>query len=329
MRKNLSLYAIILGMTNEFHHVTVLLHETVDMLDIKKDGVYVDATLGGAGHSSYLLSKLSDEGHLYCFDQDQKAIDNAKVKLKPYIERGMVTFIKDNFRHLKVNLATHGVTQIDGILYDLGVSSPQLDERERGFSYKKDAPLDMRMNQDATLTAYEVINTYSYNDLVRIFFKYGEDKFSKQIARKIEQARAEKPIETTTELAELIKASKPAKELKKKGHPAKQIFQAIRIEVNDELGAADESIQQAIELLAIDGRISVITFHSLEDRLTKQLFKESSTVDVPKGLPFIPDDLKPTMELVNRKPILPSQEELAVNNRAHSAKLRVAKKIRN
>ena len=185
----------------------------------------------------------------------------------------------------------------------------------------------MRMNQEASLTAYEVVNHYDYHDLVRIFFKYGEDKFSKQIARKIEQARELKPIETTTELAEIIKSAKPAKELKKKGHPAKQIFQAIRIEVNDELGAADESIQQAMELLAVDGRISVITFHSLEDRLTKQLFKEASTVEVPKGLPFIPDDLKPKMELISRKPILPSKEELEANNRSHSAKLRVARKI--
>lgn len=314
-------------MTIEFHHTTVLLHETVDLLDIKPDGVYVDATLGGAGHSEYLLSKLSEKGHLYAFDQDQTAIDHAQVRLAPYIAKGQVTFIKDNFRNLKTRLIELGVTEIDGICYDLGVSSPQLDERERGFSYKKDAPLDMRMNREATLTAYDVVNTYDYHDLVRIFFKYGEDKFSKQIARKIEQARQDKPIETTTELADIIKSAKPAKELKKKGHPAKQIFQAIRIEVNDELGAADESIQQAIELLALDGRISVITFHSLEDRLTKQLFKEASTVDVPKGLPFIPDDLKAPLELVTRKPILSSTEELENNNRAHSAKLRVAKKV--
>ncbi|KXT78222.1 rRNA small subunit methyltransferase H [Streptococcus sp. DD13] len=297
------------------------------MLDVKPDGIYVDATLGGAGHSDYLLSQLSDKGHLYCFDQDQVAIDHAKVRLAPYIERGMVTFIKDNFRYLQSRLAALGVTEIDGICYDLGVSSPQLDERERGFSYKKDAPLDMRMNREASLTAYEVVNSYAYHDLVRIFFKYGEDKFSKQIARKIEQARVLKPIETTTELAELIKAAKPAKELKKKGHPAKQIFQAIRIEVNDELGAADSSIQQAMDMLALDGRISVITFHSLEDRLTKQLFKEASSVDIPKGLPFIPEELQPKIKLVNRKPILPSQKELAANNRAHSAKLRVAQKI--
>ena len=315
-------------MTKDFHHITVLLYETVDMLDIKPNGIYVDATLGGAGHSEYLLSKLGPMGHLYAFDQDQKAIDNAQNRLKAYIEKGQVTFIKDNFRNLKSNLASLGVTEIDGILYDLGVSSPQLDERERGFSYKKDAPLDMRMNQDQMLSAYEVVNTYDYHDLVRIFFKYGEDKFSKQIARKIEQARETKPIETTTELAEIIKTAKPAKELKKKGHPAKQIFQAIRIEVNDELGAEDESIQQAMDLLALDGRISVITFHSLEDRLTKQLFKEASTVEVPRGLPFIPEDMQPKLELIKRKPILPSQEELEVNNRSHSAKLRVARKIR-
>ena len=314
-------------MTKEFHHVTVMLYETIDMLDVKPDGIYVDATLGGAGHSEYLLSKLSEKGHLYAFDQDQNAIDNAQKGLAPYIEKGMVTFIKDNFRNLRVRLHEAGVQEIDGICYDLGVSSPQLDQRERGFSYKKDAPLDMRMNQEANLTAYEVVNHYDYHELVRIFFKYGEDKFSKQIARKIEQAREQKPIETTTELAEIIKSAKPAKELKKKGHPAKQIFQAIRIEVNDELGAADESIQQAMEMLALGGRISVITFHSLEDRLTKQLFKEASTVEVPKGLPFIPDELKPKMELVSRKPILPSKAELEANNRSHSAKLRVARKI--
>lgn len=314
-------------MTNEFHHVTVLLHETIDYLDVKPDGVYVDATLGGAGHSEYLLSKLSPKGHLYAFDQDATAIEHAKKRLAPYIEKGMVTFVQDNFRHLKLQLEKLGVDEIDGICYDLGVSSPQLDERERGFSYKQDAPLDMRMNRHADFSAYQIVNDYDYHDLVRIFFKYGEDKFSKQIARKIEQARQIKPIETTTELAEIIKSAKPAKELKKKGHPAKQIFQAIRIEVNDELGAADESIQQAIDMLAVDGRISVITFHSLEDRLTKQLFKEASTVDVPKGLPFIPDDLKPKLELISRKPILPSAEELEMNNRAHSAKLRVARKV--
>lgn len=315
-------------MTKNFHHVTVLLHETVDQLKIKPDGIYVDATLGGAGHSAYLLSQLGPKGHLYCFDQDQTAIEHAKIRLADFVERGQVTFIKDNFRHLASRLAQYGVSEIDGILYDLGVSSPQLDQGERGFSYKQEAPLDMRMNQEAPLTAYEVVNTYDYHDLVRIFFRYGEDKFSKQVARKIEQARQLAPIETTTQLADLIKAAKPAKELKKKGHPAKQIFQAIRIEVNDELGAAEDSLQQALDLLAVGGRISVITFHSLEDRLTKQLFKEVSQIDVPKGLPFVPADLQAHYQLVTRKPILPSQTELEQNNRAHSAKLRVIERIR-
>ena len=305
-------------------HTSVLLKETVDSLNVKEDGIYVDGTLGRGGHSGYLISKLKS-GHLYAFDKDSQAIAESSENLKDVLS--YITMIHNDFRSMKEELAKRGIHEVDGIMMDLGVSSPQFDDPTRGFSYRYDARLDMRMNQEASLTAYEVVNTYDYHDLVRIFFKYGEDKFSKQIARKIEQARAIKPIETTTELAEIIKSAKPAKELKKKGHPAKQIFQAIRIEVNDELGAADESIQQAMDLLALDGRISVITFHSLEDRLTKQLFKEASTVEVPKGLPFIPDDLKPKMELVNRKPILPSDEELEGNNRSHSAKLRVARKI--
>ncbi|EKF51616.1 rRNA small subunit methyltransferase H [Lactococcus garvieae DCC43] len=302
-----------------------MLHETVDMLEVKPDGIYVDATLGGAGHSEYLLSKLTT-GHLYSFDQDETAHENAKIRLKTALEEEKVTLIKSNFRYLRSSLAELGVTKIDGILYDLGVSSPQFDDTQRGFSYKKDARLDMRMNQSQALSAYEVVNDYPYEDLVRIFYRYGEEKFSKQIARKIEQARKLKPIELTTELADLIKTALPQKELKKKGHPAKRIFQAIRIEVNDELGAAEESIEEAIDLLKVSGRISVITFHSLEDRLTKTIFKEYSTVDVPKGLPMIPKDMEAKLKLVNRKPILASSEELAFNNRAHSAKLRVAEK---
>ncbi|WP_042753140.1 16S rRNA (cytosine(1402)-N(4))-methyltransferase RsmH [Lactococcus garvieae] len=309
----------------EFKHDTVMLHETVDMLEVKPDGIYVDATLGGAGHSEYLLSKLTT-GHLYSFDQDETAHENAKIRLKTALEEEKVTLIKSNFRYLRSSLAELGVTKIDGILYDLGVSSPQFDDTQRGFSYKKDARLDMRMNQSQALSAYEVVNDYPYEDLVRIFYRYGEEKFSKQIARKIEQARKLKPIELTTELADLIKTALPQKELKKKGHPAKRIFQAIRIEVNDELGAAEESIEEAIDLLKVSGRISVITFHSLEDRLTKTIFKEYSTVDVPKGLPMIPKDMEAKLKLVNRKPILASSEELAFNNRAHSAKLRVAEK---
>ncbi|MEY8443204.1 16S rRNA (cytosine(1402)-N(4))-methyltransferase RsmH [Lactococcus ileimucosae] len=312
----------------EFKHDTVMLHETVDMLEVKPDGIYVDATLGGAGHSEYLLSKLTT-GHLYSFDQDDAAHENAKVRLKAALAENKVTLIKSNFRYLRSKLAEQGITKIDGILYDLGVSSPQFDDSQRGFSYKKEARLDMRMDQSQALSAYEVVNDYPYEDLVRIFYRYGEEKFSKQIARKIEQARKLKPVELTTELAEIIKSALPQKELKKKGHPAKRIFQAIRIEVNDELGAAEESIEAAIDLLNVSGRISVITFHSLEDRLTKTLFKEYSTVNVPKGLPLLPKDMEAKLKLINRKPILASDEELKLNNRAHSAKLRVAEKQRN
>lgn len=205
----------------DFQHTTVLLRETVDGLAIKPDGIYVDCTLGGAGHSEYLLSQLNADGHLYAFDQDQKAINNAKIRLTKYVEKKQVTFIKANFRDLKEELNYLGVTEVDGILYDLGVSSPQLDEAERGFSYHQDAPLDMRMDQDAPLSAYQVVNDYSYHELVKIFFRYGEEKFSKQIARLIERKREEKPIETTGELVDIIKEAIPAPARRKGGHPAK------------------------------------------------------------------------------------------------------------
>lgn len=308
-----------------FKHDTVLLHETVDMLDIKPDGIYVDATLGGAGHSEYLLSKLNKKGHLYAFDQDQTAIDHAKERLAPY--KGSVTFVKSNFRFMKEALAEHGVTEVDGILYDLGVSSPQLDVRERGFSYHQDAELDMRMDQEQSLTAKEVVNEWRYEDLVRIFFQYGEEKFSKQIAREIERRRSEKTIETTGELVDIIKTAIPAPARRKGGHPGKRVFQAIRIAVNDELDAVSESLEKALLLLKTNGRISVITFHSLEDRITKQLFKQKTTAqETPRGLPVIPDEYQPDFELVTRKPILPSEAEMATNNRARSAKLRVIAK---
>lgn len=309
-----------------FDHTTVLLKETVDGLNIKPNGLYVDCTLGGAGHSEYLVQQLSTEGRLICFDQDMTAIENAKVRLKDYLDR--VTFVHSNFRFLKEELNNLNIQKIDGVLYDLGVSSPQLDTPERGFSYHHDAPLDMRMDQTAELTAFHVVNEWSYEDLVRIFFRYGEEKFSKQIARKIEEARKDKPIETTGELVELIKEGIPAPARRKGGHPAKRVFQAIRIAVNDELGAAEESLIDAIELLNIGGRISVITFHSLEDRLTKTIFKESSSLpDLPPGLPVIPEDVKPVLKLVTRKPIVPTEEEVQANNRARSAKLRIAEKI--
>ena len=311
-----------------FDHTTVLLKETVDGLNINPDGIYVDCTLGGAGHSEYLVKQLSSKGRLICFDQDTTAIENAKIRLADYLDR--VTFVHSNFRYLKEELHNLGIFEVDGILYDLGVSSPQLDTPERGFSYNHDAPLDMRMDQTASLTAREVLNEWSYENLVRIFFRYGEEKFSKQIARKIEQAREKQPIETTGELVELIKAGIPAAARRKGGHPAKRVFQAIRIAVNDELGAAEDSLMDAIDLIKVGGRISVITFHSLEDRLTKTIFKEASSLpDLPHGLPVIPEHLKPTLKLVTRKPILPSEEELAYNNRSRSAKLRIAEKINN
>jgi 16S rRNA (cytosine1402-N4)-methyltransferase len=309
-----------------FEHTTVLLNEAVEGLAIKSDGIYVDCTLGGAGHSSLILSKLGSQGKLYAFDQDETAIANAKIKLASYQDK--LTIIKSNFLYLQEELENLGITKVDGILYDLGVSSPQLDTPERGFSYHHDAPLDMRMDNDAALSAYDVINEWPYEDLVRIFFRYGEEKFSKQIARKIETARASKPIQTTAELVEIIKDAIPAPARRKGGHPAKRIFQAVRIAVNDELAVFEKSLTQAIELLNHGGRISVITFHSLEDRICKAAFKKASeTPDLPHGLPIIPDEYKPVLKLISRKPIAPSDEELEQNNRARSAKLRIAEKI--
>ena len=311
----------------EFKHETVLLHETVDGLDIKPDGVYVDCTLGGAGHAQYLLDQLGPQGHLYAFDQDMTAINNAKLKLADYVEKGQVTFIHQNFRHLKQALEDLGIGQVDGIYYDLGVSSPQLDVAERGFSYGQEARLDMRMNQEQALSAYEVVNDWPYEDLVHILYRYGEEKFAKRIARAIEERRAQRPIETTTELAEIVKMAIPAATRRKGGHPAKRSFQAIRIAVNDELGAVEDSLEQALTLLKPEGRISVITFHSLEDRLVKQLFKEvSQGPEVPRGLPVLPGQMQAPFALVNRKPIVASPEELEANNRSRSAKLRILRK---
>ncbi|MDQ1146808.1 16S rRNA (cytosine1402-N4)-methyltransferase [Bacillus sp. SORGH_AS 510] len=310
-----------------FEHTTVLLKEAVDGLNIKSDGVYVDCTLGGAGHSSLILSRLGDNGKLFAFDQDETAIAHAKEKLSEYGSR--LEIIKSNFLYLKDELEKQGIYKVDGVLYDLGVSSPQLDTPERGFSYHHDAPLDMRMDNEADISAYDVINHWAYEDLVRIFFRYGEEKFSKQIARKIEAARQIKPIETTFELVDLIKEGIPAPARRKGGHPAKRIFQAVRIAVNDELAVFENSLNQAIDLLNPEGRISVITFHSLEDRICKAAFKKASeTPNLPPGLPIIPDEYKPILKLVSRKPILPSEEELEQNNRARSAKLRIAEKLK-
>lgn len=313
----------------EFKHETVLLNETVEGLNIKQDGIYVDCTLGGAGHTALLLSQLGPEGHLYAFDQDMTAIDSAKKLLSEELKSGKLTFIHDNFRNLKTALREQDVNKVDGILYDLGVSSPQLDVTERGFSYHKEARLDMRMDQSQELTAHYIVNNWEYSDLVRIFFRYGEEKFSKQIARKIEARRAEETIETTHDLVDIIKDAIPAPARRKGGHPAKRVFQALRIAVNDELGALEDSLEQAVEILNVGGRISAITFHSLEDRIVKQLYKSYSEFpDLPRGLPIIPDDQQPILKMINKKPILPTEEELAQNNRSRSAKLRIAEKQR-
>lgn len=303
-------------------HISVLLNESIDGLNIKKDGIYVDATLGGGGHSSEILKKLTS-GHLYAFDQDEFAINKAKERLSAISDN--FTIIKSNFINLKNELNKLGIEKIDGILYDLGVSSFQFDDPERGFSYRYDAYLDMRMDQDSTLTAHEIINTYSDKELANIFSKYGEEPFAFKIAQKICSARQVKAINTTFELVEVIKSALPQKILNKKGHPAKQVFQALRIAVNDELQVFEKSLLQAIDMCNIGGRIAVITFHSLEDRICKHTFKEYSEIKIPKGLPIVITELAP-LKLISKNPILPTEEELYNNNRAHSAKLRVAEK---
>ena len=312
----------------EFNHVTVLLNEAIDNLNVKPDGTYVDATLGGGGHSQLLASRLTT-GKLWSFDQDITANNYNKEHLATELAEGKVAFIQNNFRNLRDALAEVGVTEIDGIVYDLGVSSPQFDDGQRGFSYNYDAPLDMRMNQSQELTARTVVNEWDFHDLLRILSRYGEEKFAKQIARAIERQREIQPIETTFELVEVIKSAIPAAARRTGGHPAKRSFQAIRIAVNDELGVVEESLAQALDMLKVGGRISVITFHSLEDRLVKTMFKEKTAVpELPAGLPIIPDEMQPDYKLVTRKPILPSEEEMANNHRAHSAKLRVIERLR-
>jgi len=305
-----------------FKHYSVLLNEAVEGLDIKEDGIYVDCTLGGAGHSLEILKRLKN-GKLYAFDQDNVALENAKEKLAEYSDK--VVFIKSNFVNLKEKLAELGVHEVDGVLYDLGVSSPQLDTPERGFSYNYDTRLDMRMDTDAKISAYEVVNEYSYHDLVKIFYRYGEENFSKQIARNIEKKREQKPIETTFELVEIIKESIPAAKRRTGGHPAKRVFQAIRIAVNNELSVFEDSLEQAIDIVSVGGRISVITFHSLEDRICKQIFNSySKSKDIPKNLPIMPEESLSKLKVITRKPIYPSDIELEENNRSRSAKLRVA-----
>lgn len=315
-----------------FQHITVLLEEAVDGLAIKPDGIYVDCTLGGAGHSELIASRLGEGGRLIAFDQDDLALDNARVRLAPYMDK--VTLVRSNFRDLEQELRgcdvpmLDGIPQVDGILFDLGVSSPQLDEADRGFSYNHDAPLDMRMDREGDLTAHEIVNTWDERDISRILDRYGEEKFARSIARNILKAREKAPIEKTGELAELIKLSIPAATRRTGGHPAKRSFQALRIAVNDELGAEEEALEQTIRCLKPGGRASVITFHSLEDRICKQMFaKFVEKCTCPPDFPLCVCGNKGSVKLVNRKPIVPSERELELNPRARSAKLRIAEKL--
>ena len=306
---------------NFMEHYSVLLNETIDNLNLKEDGIYVDATLGLGGHSSKILSSLTT-GHLYAFDEDSKAILFADERLKKIGTN--YTLIKSNFVDLKVKLAELGVTKIDGIVFDLGVSSPQIDDANRGFSFSKDGILDMRMDTDATLSAEKVVNEYSKEALTDIFFSYGEEPKSRLIASKIASSR---PIKTTLELVKIIESAVGANYFYKK-HPERNIFQAIRIEVNKELSVLKEVLPDVLDLLKPEGRVAIITFHSLEDRIVKKFFKENSEVnELVKGLPTIPEAYKPKLKLITKKPILPSTQELAENSRSKSAKLRVAERI--
>lgn len=309
---------------DNYKHYSVLLNESIDMLNIKEDGIYVDCTLGGGGHSLEILKKLTT-GHLYAFDQDIYAISKAETRLEGHKDK--LTIINTNFSNIKSSLTELGIDKVDGIIYDLGVSSFQFDIPERGFSYRFDGPLDMRMDQNANLSAYDVINEYSEANLKKILYEYGEEKFAPSIARAIVKARSTKPIETTFELVDIIKKTLPASVLRKSGHPAKQTFQALRIEVNGELDVLKNSLEDAVKLLNVGGRVVVITFQSLEDRIVKQMFKKYTTLDIPKGLPFVPDYMKVEYKLVNSKVILPSEEELEENKRSHSAKMRGIEKI--
>lgn len=303
-------------------HKTVLLNEAVDNLNVKEDGIYVDATLGFGGHSGLILKRVK-RGFLFAFDQDEMVIEYSDKKLSEIGNNYEI--IKSNFVNLKEELNKRGINKIDGIVFDLGVSSPQLDIPERGFSYHNDAPLDMRMDRDKEFSAYDVVNTYSYNDLVRILREYGEEKYASSIANNIIKTRENKKIETTLELVEVIKKSMPYKAMKD-SHPARKTFQAIRIEVNNELGVLRDALEEAIEMLNVGGRISVITFHSLEDKIVKEIFNKYSKVDSSLSkLPFIPKEYLPKFKLIAN--ITPSKEELEENNRARSSRLRVIERI--
>lgn len=308
----------------EFKHVSVLLNETIDSLSIKKDGIYVDCTLGGAGHSSEILKRLSDNGRLIGIDQDEDALKAAKEKLKDY---NNVTFVHDNFYNIENILENLNIDKVDGIIADLGVSSYQLDEKDRGFSYMNDAPLDMRMDRRIDFSAYNVVNEYSFEELYKVIKEYGEENFAKRIAQFIVEERSEKPIKTTGELTEVIKRAIPAKFRREGPHPSKRTFQAIRIEVNGELRILNKAIEDGINKLKSGGRMSIITFHSLEDRIVKNKFRElESPCDCPKDFPICVCGKESIVKVISRKPIEPSKEEVEENPRSRSAKLRIAEK---
>ena len=306
-------------------HYSVLLEESISNLNIKEDGIYVDATLGFAGHSSEILKRIQ-KGYLFAFDQDIDACQASNLKLSKVGNNFKI--INDNFVNIKKRLEENNIYHVDGILYDLGVSSPQLDIASRGFSYHNDARLDMRMNQNSSLSAYEVVNNYSEKALTDIFYKYGEEKYAKKIASNIVKYRENKEIVTTLELVDIIKTSVPFKAMRE-SHPARKVFQAIRIEVNDELNVLKASLEDAIKLLNINGRICVITFHSLEDRIVKEIFNKYTKVNQElNNLPFIPEVYLPNYKLINTKVIIPSNKELTENNRSRSAKLRVIERVK-
>ncbi len=304
-------------------HESVLLEETIQNLNLKEDSIVVDCTLGYAGHSSEILKRIP-KGHLYAFDQDADAISFSEERLKKIASN--FTIIKSNFVFLKERLEELGITKVDAVLFDLGVSSPQLDETDRGFSFHKDAKLDMRMDQDAPLSAYEVVNTYSHIQLVQIMRDYGEEKFASSIAKRMVEERKKKPIETTLELVEIIKSSVPEK-YRREHHPARKVFQAIRMEVNHELEVFESALKSALELLSENGRVCVITFHSLEDRLCKKIMREYASVEESvKMLPFIPEAYEPKFKIIAN--IEPKEEEILRNKRSRSARLRVIEKIK-
>ncbi|MBR4057329.1 MAG: 16S rRNA (cytosine(1402)-N(4))-methyltransferase RsmH [Oscillospiraceae bacterium] len=306
-------------------HKSVLLHESVEALQIKPDGVYVDGTLGGGGHSEEIAKRLNG-GKLICIDQDERAIERASRRLEPYMDR--ITIVHGNFRELGTILDRQQVPHVDGMLFDLGVSSPQLDETERGFSYMHDAPLDMRMDETQSFTAREVVNEWPEERLRRILFEYGEERYAARIASAIVRRREERPIETTTELSDLIRSAMPAAALREKQHPAKRSFQAIRIAVNDELDALAEMLGVAADRLCLGGRLAVISFHSLEDRIVKNaIVAREKGCTCPRDFPVCTCGFVQTLRSVTRKPIIASGEELEDNPRARSAKLRVAERV--